>query len=191
MLKKIIIISGAIIIAAAGTIAGLELSNTTHWFHKPVDQVITTVGSTGPQPQPNHSASSRVSAGQTHQSTGSNGTNTGSINSTNGQASTTTSPSQWVTSKSGVITVKQPTANATLTSGSQLVGTAQANQIHFRLIDNQTGVIAQGVLNVVNGKFSGNLNFTNQSSTGQLDVFTTTPQLVEENEIQIGVNFGE
>ncbi len=108
---------------------------------------------------------------------------------TNGQSAATTNSSQWITSTSGNITVEQPIANTTIKSGVILSGVAEVDTVHFRLIDNSVGVISEGTLNVVNGKFSGNLNFTPHASGGQLDVFSTAPDGSELNEIEIAVNF--
>ncbi len=107
----------------------------------------------------------------------------------NGQATANTNSSQWITSSSGNITVEQPLANASIHSGTTLSGTAKVNAVNYRLIDASVGVISEGTLNVVNGKFSGNLNFTPHSSGGRLDVFSTAPNGAELNEIEIAVNF--
>lgn len=119
------------------------------------------------------------------------GNNSGNATDNNGQANSpvTTSPSQWTQSQSGVIVVKQPGANSKISSGALLFGTAKASKVQYRLIDNQTGVISQGFINVVNNNFSANLNFTSHGSSGRLDVFTADDNGVESNEVQIGVSF--
>jgi hypothetical protein len=121
----------------------------------------------------------------------SSGTNKGTVADNQGQAGSpvNTSPSQWTTSASGVITVKQPISSATIKSGVQLAGTATVSKIQYRLIDNQSGVVSEGFINVVNGNFSGNISFQSHSSSGRLDVFTATDTGVESNEVQIPVNF--
>jgi hypothetical protein len=109
---------------------------------------------------------------------------------TNGTTPATTSQNDWVTSVSGNITLEEPIADTTITSGTQVAGSAKsATTVDYRLSDNSIGVLTQGSLSVANGKFSGILYFTPKSNKGQLDVFTTNSMGVELDEIQIGVNF--
>jgi hypothetical protein len=123
-------------------------------------------------------------------STAPNSVNQGTATDTKGQNSDVSTPSsQWTQSQSGLITVKSPAYGTTVKSGDQLLGSAQENQVQFRLIDDQAGVIAQGFLTVVNGNFSGNLNFSPHSNSGRLDVFTTGPTGEEVNEAQVPVKF--
>jgi hypothetical protein len=88
------------------------------------------------------------------------------------------------------ITLQQPSPNSTVQSGDTLSGLANVSTVDFILTDNSVGLIAQGSLNVVNGKFSGTLAFTPHSSTGKLEVFSPNPQTgAEENIIDTDVNF--
>ncbi len=123
--------------------------------------------------------------------TNSNGTNQGTATDNRGQTpgGVSTPSSQWVQSQSGNITVKQPTVNSVFNSGNVLSGSAKVGQVHYRLIDNNVGVISEGLLSVVNGDFSGTMHFTPISSTGRLDVFSTDPNGKEINEVQIAVSF--
>jgi hypothetical protein len=134
-------------------------------------------------------ASNPSSNSESRSSSQSNGVSQGTASDTHGQSSVGTSASQWTQSQSGLITVKSPSYGSTIKSGDQLAGSAQENQVQFRLIDDQAGVIAQGFLSVVNGNFSGTLNFTSHGSTGRLDVFTTGPAGDEVNEAQVPVKF--
>lgn len=113
----------------------------------------------------------------------------GGVTDTRGSNSGSSNSSQWVTSASGVITVKSPTANATLRSGDVIAGSAKVSQIHYRLKDNRAGQIAEGTLSVVNGNFSGKIHFSPQGTGGQLDIFTTDDMGIEYNEVQINVAF--
>lgn len=188
--KTSTLVTLGVLLAAAGTIAGLELSNTTHWFHAAPRNVITTAGKTLPLAKPN--SSSNNSAGSKANSSGSKSTADGYATDTSGRTPVSTNESQWITSQSGVITIKQPVANATLANGATLAGTTTSTgPIHFILLDNSTGQIATGTLNVVNGNFSGQLTFQTHSSSGQLDVFTTSANGREQNLIEIGVNFSQ
>jgi hypothetical protein len=184
--KKYIITLACAVLFAIGAIVVLELTNTTYWFHKPAAEIITIAGTPTKKPAVNVSGNTPA---PTKQPTSNTGNTIGGATAVNGQTSTPTNASQWIVAKSGNITVEQPLANATLHSGSILSGTAKVSVVNFRLIDNSTGVIAEGTLNVVNGNFSGALNFTPHSSSGRLDVFSTDATGVELNEIQITVGF--
>lgn len=115
--------------------------------------------------------------------------NIGTATDTEGSAATNTSSSQWVTSASGDITVKQPLANSKIGNGSTLSGSAKVGQVHYRLSDNKVGVVSQGILNVVNGDFSGTIQFSPHGTGARLDVFSTDSVGVEYNEVQINVNY--
>jgi cytoskeletal protein RodZ len=155
------------------------------WIYKPANEAIVTAGNPSPAAQPNSSAGTPTPK----QNESSNTRNIGGAADTGGTASSTTNSSQWITSKSGVITVHQPLANSTVKSGDVLSGTAKVGTVNFRLIDNTVGVIAEGTLTVVNGKFSGTLSFATHSSSGRLDVYSTDSNGIEQNEIQIAVNY--
>lgn len=107
----------------------------------------------------------------------------------NTPSSTDTPASEWTESQSGVIVVHQPTANQTIQNGAILSGTASTSPLQYTLIDNEVGVISQGMINVSNGKFSVSMSFQPQASSGRLDVFSTDSNGKEINEVQIPVNF--
>ena len=95
-----------------------------------------------------------------------------------------------VTSSSGAITLQQPGSNAKLASGDSIGGLAKVDIVEFRLIDSSVGVIAQGQLKVVGGKFSGAIQFQNKSTDGRLDVFSLDPVSgAETNEVQVSIKF--
>ena len=171
------------LVALVIIIAALELTGTTHIFHKQpptsgtnsVKSSLPPTSSSAPEKQP---ATSSPSVGQ------------GSATDNQGQVSTPpTNSQQWTVSQSGVITVKQPVANAAFKSGDTVSGSASVSQVQYRLIDNQIGVLAQGALTVVNGSFSGTMQFKSVASTGRLDIFSLSDSGVETNEVEIPVNF--
>jgi hypothetical protein len=171
-------------------IAVLEITNTTHFFHKsiPATKIVVKSGKPTPTPLSNVSGSSSPDSKTL---TNNNGTsNSGASTDTGGTAVATTNQNQWVVSQSGNITLKQPIADSTLQNGATITGSAtNISQVSFRLIDNKVGVIDQGTLNVTNGNFSGILYFKPQATSGQLDVFSTDSNAVEINEIQESINF--
>ncbi|MEK7599580.1 MAG: Gmad2 immunoglobulin-like domain-containing protein [Patescibacteria group bacterium] len=101
----------------------------------------------------------------------------------------TTKPNQWISSESGVIVVQQPIKDQTIKSGATLSGTASVGQIQYRLIDDSSGVISQGIIDVSNGKYSVALGFSPKGSSGRLDVFSISASGNEINEVQIAIKF--
>jgi hypothetical protein len=118
-------------------------------------------------------------------------TGQGGVTDNNGQVTGSLPPaSQWKSSTSGKITLQQPTAGSTVSSGATLSGLAQVDTVQFILKDNAVGQIAQGTLNVVNGKFSGTLQFTPHAKTGELELYYPNPNNgAEEDIVNIDVNF--
>jgi len=152
---------------------------------KPPNKVIVTAGTAVTPPAAINNSTPAAKAPS--ESAGSR--NIGTATDTKGSATTNTSSNQWVTSASGDITVKQPLANSKIGDGSTLSGSAKVGQIHYRLSDNKVGVVSQGILNVVNGNFSGTIHFSPQGTGGRLDVFSTDSVGVEYNEIQVNVSY--
>lgn len=115
----------------------------------------------------------------------------GGVTDENGQSSSNLPPSSdWLASSSGDITLQEPSANSTLINGQSIVGLAKVNEVNFALYDSSVGLIDQGSLNVVNGKFSGKMSFTPHASTGTLQVFYSNPvNGAEEDMVEINVNF--
>lgn len=134
------------------------------------------------QPKPNSSQK---------QPTTSASANQGTAKDNNGQSPTaiTTPSNQWVQSQSGAITLQQPVSGAALASGFVLNGTASIKTCQYRLLDDKVGVISQGMISVVDGKFSATVSFKPYGSTGRLDVFSTDSGGREINEVQIPVKF--
>ncbi len=126
-----------------------------------------------------------------HISTNNNSEPTGTVVNNNGEVSNSLPPSsEWTSSTNGDITLQQPTNNSVLTSGDSLSGTANVSNVSFILTDNAVGVIDQGNLSVVNGKFSGTLHFTSTSSSGTLQVYYPNPSNgAEEDIININIKY--
>ena len=129
--------------------------------------------------------------GQTSQPAGSSTAIQGTATDNAGKSPSAinTSSNQWVQSQSGVITLQQPISNETVAPGFVLNGLASVNSVSYTLIDSQIGVISQGIISVVSGKFSATVGFKSTSTTGRLDVYSTDPNGKEINEVQIPVNF--
>src|SRR5579884_333191 len=101
-----------------------------------------------------------------------NGTaNNGGAVDNNGSVNNNLPPeSKWSSSANGAITLQQPYDAQDIKPGDTISGLAKVNSVSFLLKDDSVGIIAQGNLKVVNGKFSGTLQFTPHASTGKLEV---------------------
>lgn len=106
---------------------------------------------------------------------------------TSGQSSSNTSSPR--TSSTGEITVYLPLDNAPVKSGQEISGTSTLAQVSYRVVDSISGVIGEGALNVVNGKFSGTLSVKSNATEGRIDVFGTRSDLTEFSNIKIPVRF--
>ncbi|HUD10508.1 MAG TPA: hypothetical protein VMR28_02425 [Candidatus Saccharimonadales bacterium] len=158
-----------------------------HYHNKNLNLAANTSSQTAPK-----GATSKASQQPTKQSTVTNTTtDKGGVIDQNGQATGSLPPSsQWVSSTSGIITLQQPSPNTTVNSGDTLSGLAKVNDVQFILSDDSVGLIAQGNLTVVNGKFSGILQFTPHSNGGKLEVYYPNPTNgAEEDIIEIDVSF--
>lgn len=92
-------------------------------------------------------------------------------------------------SDTGQIMVYAPTSNTMLDSGANLLGKSSLDKVSYRLIDSVTGVISTGELKVVNGYFSGKINFTTSATEGRLDVFAVNKDFSEYSNVEIPINF--
>lgn len=113
----------------------------------------------------------------------------GTVKDTSGEIIVSIPEHLWSTSLSGLITVYSPIKNSLLRPGDTITGKATAPSVSFRLIDDVSGVIAEGRLTVNDGKFSGKFDFSTLGMEGRLDVFSTLSNGREENNIEIPVKF--
>lgn len=159
----------ALILLVAVVLIGAALAGyfIVHKNNKQVDLVNPTAHTTSnlPTAQPSYSS------GQSRSTSSSTGDQGGATDN-NGAVSNPASNSQPSTSTSGLITLQSPSSGGMLSSGAQIYGTAQVGTVEFTLVDNSTGLLASGTLNVVNGKFSGTLQFKPASSSGKLNIFS-------------------
>ncbi len=110
----------------------------------------------------------------------------------NGQSSSSALPpkSAWHVSSDGNITLQIPSSGDKLSSGDQIAGTAKVDKVQFMLIDDSVGLLAQGELKVVSGKFAGELRFGSQGHTGRLDVYYPDPSTgAEKSLVEIPIKF--
>lgn len=180
---RVILATLSVAVILAGTIAALELTNTIDIFKSdtPSEKVSTAkTTSTAETAQPDFTdGDEREIKEPTTKSEA-------VVTDTKGTAAATPE-SQWSKSANGNITVYSPAKNTPIKNGSTISGAATASTVSFRLIDNVSGVVSQGQLQVVNGKFSGTLSFSSTATQGRLDIFNTKADGSEINVVEIPV----
>lgn len=122
-------------------------------------------------------------------STTNNDSATGGIVDNNGASSTSVDTSNPTSSSNGDIVVYSPQKNSLLKSGATISGTSKLQKVSYRINDTNVGEISTGTLNVVNGKFSGTIQFQTSAANGQLDFFGTQSDGNEFDNISIPVQF--
>lgn len=112
---------------------------------------------------------------------------TANVTDTGGVASSNTNNPR--NSNSGEITLYLPIDNTLIKSGQEIAGISTLSTIHYRLIDSDSGVIANGTLSVVSGRFSGQLTFVTKAKEGRLDIFATRSDASEYSVIEVPLRF--
>ncbi len=115
--------------------------------------------------------------------------NEGTVTDTGGDINQTPAELNGLVSPNGRITLYTPSKNSLFMSGNSVSGKSSFDKVSFRLIDNVSGVIAQGDLSVVNGSFSGVFDFKTAASEGRLDIYSVTPEGVEQENIEVPIRF--
>jgi len=140
--------------------------------------------------QTTNSNNSSTTDSTTHTQSASSGSQGGAID-TGGTTTVTDAPQAgWTAATSGNIVVHSPANNSLLSTGDTIYGTALTDIVNYKLVDNDSGVIAQGQLSVVNGTFSGILMFRPSSNAGILKIFSYNQSTgAEENRVEITVRF--
>jgi len=110
-----------------------------------------------------------------------------SVNDAEGVLSELPSESQWVTSSNGEITVYGPAIDSLIISGASIIGESSLDQVNFRIIDSISGVLSQGSLQVVNGKFAGSLVFETNATKGRLDLYASKEDGSEYANVEIPI----
>lgn len=183
--KKILIIV-PIVVAVALVLIFIRIRTDRNKTQTTQNPSTSTAQTTSKQP----SAQSTFSSGGPRKEATQSNLNEGTVTDNKGVVSATPAESTWSKSPDGSsIIVYTPTQNQILSSGQTLSGASTASQVNFRLIDNVSGVIAQGSITVVDGKFSGTFNFTTTGTQGRVDVFTANAEGVESNNVAIPVRF--
>jgi hypothetical protein len=111
----------------------------------------------------------------------------GTVNDTRGVTDTPVDQSRVIVSVDSKISLFSPSTNDLVRSGDQIIGESSLPKVYFRLIDDVSGVIAQGSLIVVNGRFSGNFSFTTTGNNGRLDIFSISGDGIESSNIEVPI----
>ena len=138
-----------------------------------------------------------IPKGSTSRPTNHNITNSGShnyggvVDQPGSQSGFSLPPSnEWTSSSNNEITLQYPVKTTAFASGDQIVGLSSVSPVNFIIVDNSVGQIAEGDLNVVNGKFNATVKFTAHSNSGELQIYHPNPTNgAEEDVININLSF--
>ncbi len=98
--------------------------------------------------------------------------------------------SEGTSSSSGLITLYTPLPSQQLVSGMTVKGSSALPEVQYRISDADHGQIAQGVLLVRNGFFSGTLNLSGiDTHTGTFEVYSFNSQGQEANNIKVDITY--
>lgn len=89
------------------------------------------------------------------------------------------------------IIIDAPVVNSTVTGGSKLEGSTPQgiSKVLYRLQSDDRGLIGQGELNVVGGRFSGSLVATGVSDSGYIEVFILDTNGREQKHTKVVVQY--
>jgi len=119
--------------------------------------------------------------------------NQGGVNNTPADRKTIAIPPKldWTSSSGGNIVLQKPSANSLIRSGDYIVGVANVSDVQFILTDASVGLIDQGSMKVVDGKFLGTFLFKSHATTGKLEVYYADPiNGAEKDIVSIKIAYG-
>lgn len=181
--RSTLVLLGVLALVIVLTLTVLSLTGKIHFFGGE-DSSKNTAQTTSKVP----SAQSDFSGGS-ERSTATTNKTEGIVEDTQGNSTVDTSSEQWTKSQDGSLVVYAPYSSKLLASGDILSGVSNGSRVSYRLIDNISGQIAQGSLQVVNGRFSGVFEFSTKATEGQVDVFNQASDGTETNNVSIPVRF--
>lgn len=112
------------------------------------------------------------------------------ITDNSGTLSSIPASQYWSKSSDGSsIIVYTPSQNEALNKSVTISGQATSKQVSYRVIDNVTGLISSGNINVIDGKFSASLTFSTTATEGRVDVFNQSDYGKETNDVSVPVRF--
>lgn len=91
---------------------------------------------------------------------------------------------------STAITITSPAAGARNSGGTKLEGTApNVRTVNYRIQSDDRGLIGQGELAVINGRYSGSVAVNGASGSGFIEVFVFDTEGREQKHSKVEVNF--
>lgn len=186
--KRKILIVLSVIFALAIIVVVLEKSNVTNFYTK---DIATTEQETEKTTSNTETAQEEFTDGEYREPGNSIGEDEGfaEVVDSNGWIDSSVNTNNPTKSASGEIEVYAPAMNSLLKSGYTIAGSSSLQRVSYRIIDNVSGMIASGELSVVNGKFSGKINFNTTANEGRLDIYGTKSDMAEFSNIEIPVRF--
>lgn len=94
-----------------------------------------------------------------------------------------------ISSSSKNITLYNPAKNQHIKSGDVITGKANVQTVYYRINDDINGMISNGQLKVVDGKFSGVINVNTRAKNGTFEVYSFNAEGQEVNNISIEVAY--
>ena len=90
------------------------------------------------------------------------------------------------------IVISSPKTDSTVTNGTKLEGTAPTNyaSVSYRIQSDERGMVGQGELKIVNGKFSGTIGSGGATGAGLIEVFVIDANGREQKHTKVAVRFG-
>ena len=183
--KKIILIILLSVLVIAGTFLVLEKLQIIDLINKKAPSSTSedkTTSTTKTAQEDFTGADEREPGNSLNENKGSGG-----IADNNGTISNGTDTTNPIISSTGEITIYAPRQKADVKSGDEISGASTLQKVSYRIIDDVSGVIATGTLQVVNGKFSGKLSYVSTAKEGRLDIFGTRSDGVEYSNVTVSI----
>lgn len=186
--KKALLVAAIISVGALSLLAVLEYTNIINLYDKtpqPADDTAKTTSTTETAQEEFSNGDFREPGGSLEENSG-----TASVADNQGVSDAASSGGDFVVSSTGEIKSYSPKANSLVKTGFTVSGESSLKKVSFRLIDSVSGVIANGELEVVNGKFSGTISYNTSAPEGRIDLFGTKSDLSEYSNVEIPIRFG-
>lgn len=184
--RKRILLATLVVIISCGVIFTLEKAQIINLYSKnsPTDSDAKTTSTTATAQENFDEGDYREPGNSLSENRGD-----GNISDNNGAIDSNIDTTNPIVSATGEISVYAPLKDSTVSSGAQVAGTSSLSKVSYRLIDSVSGVIATGELNVVAGKFSGQLIFSSSAPEGRLDIYGIRDDFSEFSNIEIPLGF--
>lgn len=106
-----------------------------------------------------------------------------------GAVQSTPQTPQWTVSKSGQITIYEPVNGQIISNNSLITGETTLPVVNYRILDDVSGMISQGQLSVVGGKFSASVNLSTNGAKGSIELYGADNSGKEFSNIRVPIRF--